>query len=262
MPPMETEAIHRRSSMRPVTGSIGSWGATAKSRDFRAKSAVGWVLGAFVAFAAGVVWYHRAPTTAAPPASAVLVTPTAVPATAPPASRAATVEGVPTEPAPSPASNEGAAAPLLSAPTVVAPTPVEIGPIAPLAESNRGTANRGAAFKAPIADVPSAPLPAPAVESEINPYLRAPAASTEPSTCRLHLNSVPSARVVLDGTPLGFTPKVGVVVSTGEHQVHFIWQDGDKYEAVRCARGETKTVAARLDDPPPVDDSPERNPYR
>jgi hypothetical protein len=31
---------------------------------------------------------------------------------------------------------------------------------------------------------------------------------------------------------------------------------------VTCTKGETKTVAVRLSDPPPTDDLPTKNPYR
>ena len=70
----------------------------------------------------------------------------------------------------------------------------------------------------------------------------------------LNLNAMPAARVVLDGRPLGFTPKVGMVVPAGT-SVFFRWEDGEKHETATCAGGETKTVAVRLYDPS-ADDRP------
>jgi hypothetical protein len=78
----------------------------------------------------------------------------------------------------------------------------------------------------------------------------------------LNLNSIPVANVVLDGMPIGLTPKKGVIAPAGEHYVLFRGPDGDKRATVTCAKGETKTVAVRLDEPPSTDDLPAKNPYR
>jgi serine/threonine-protein kinase len=75
-------------------------------------------------------------------------------------------------------------------------------------------------------------------------------------------NSLPPAKVEVDGMPLGYTPKIGVTVPVGEHHILFRSQDGDKRTSVTCTKGETKTVAVRLSDPPPTDDLPTKNPYR
>jgi serine/threonine-protein kinase len=76
------------------------------------------------------------------------------------------------------------------------------------------------------------------------------------------LNSLPAARVLLDGVPLGFTPRIGVTVNAGEHKVLFRTEDGEKRTTVRCARGENKTIAVRFHEPPPEEDLPVQNPYR
>ena len=78
----------------------------------------------------------------------------------------------------------------------------------------------------------------------------------------LNLNAMPAAKVLLDGRPLGFTPKIGLVVQAGEHRVYFRWEDGEKHETVTCAGGETKTVAVRHHDPSPDDRPFDKNPYR
>jgi hypothetical protein len=100
---------------------------------------------------------------------------------------------------------------------------------------------------------------------EPNPY-EVGRASANPSatlpTCLLNLNSLPSAKVVLDGMPLGFTPRIGIRAPAGEHQVLFVGANGDRQVRVTCAKGETKTVAERLTESPPSDDLPEKNPYR
>ena len=72
-----------------------------------------------------------------------------------------------------------------------------------------------------------------------NPY------SKEPGT--LNINSIPVSRVLLDGKPLGSTPKVGISVTPGKHVVTFIGPDGiKKTVTVNVGPGETKAAAARL----------------
>jgi hypothetical protein len=52
---------------------------------------------------------------------------------------------------------------------------------------------------------------------------------------------------VLDGRPLGGTPKLGVSVSAGSHSVTFVHPEyGKKSTGTTCKAGETKTVAMRL----------------
>ena len=80
--------------------------------------------------------------------------------------------------------------------------------------------------------------------------------------CLLNLNATPAAMVVLDGKPLGHTPKFGISVAAGEHRVFFRWHDGEKQESLACGRGETKTIAVRQHDAPSTDEPFIKNPYR
>ena len=74
-------------------------------------------------------------------------------------------------------------------------------------------------------------------------------ASTAPAgEATLNLNSVPASSVVLDGKPLGNTPKKGVSVPPGAHTVIFVnAEEGlKKSMQVNVAAGETKTVIGKL----------------
>jgi hypothetical protein len=66
----------------------------------------------------------------------------------------------------------------------------------------------------------------------------------------LNFNSVPASNVVLDGKPIGPTPKLSVAVTPGAHTVKFINRDQDlsKTVSVTVQAGETKTVASKLRD--------------
>ena len=59
----------------------------------------------------------------------------------------------------------------------------------------------------------------------------------------LNINSNPVTRVVLDGKVLGSTPKVGVKVIPGVHQISFVNPDGVKFEkSVLVVAGDTVSV--------------------
>ncbi|MDI1481120.1 PEGA domain-containing protein [Polyangium sp. y55x31] len=63
----------------------------------------------------------------------------------------------------------------------------------------------------------------------------------------LNINSIPVSKVVLDGRPLGSTPKVGVSVPAGTHTVTFIHPDkGKQTVSVTVKAGETKTAAVKF----------------
>ncbi|HSN99837.1 MAG TPA: PEGA domain-containing protein, partial [Candidatus Nanopelagicales bacterium] len=63
----------------------------------------------------------------------------------------------------------------------------------------------------------------------------------------LNINSIPVSKVVLDGRPLGSTPKVGVSVPAGSHTVTFIHPElGKKSVTVTVKAGETKTAAVKF----------------
>jgi hypothetical protein len=64
---------------------------------------------------------------------------------------------------------------------------------------------------------------------------------------RLNINSVPASGVILDGRPLGQTPKIGVAVSPGLHTVMFVHPElGRKVQTVTVKPGGTATAAVRF----------------
>lgn len=99
----------------------------------------------------------------------------------------------------------------------------------------------------PTAPVAQVQRPAPQAQPKPAP---APAPAAKPAakgTCTLNINSIPVSNVVLNGRPLGGTPKLGVSVPAGSHTVVFIHPEyGKKAAKTTCAAGETKTVAMRL----------------
>jgi serine/threonine-protein kinase len=83
------------------------------------------------------------------------------------------------------------------------------------------------------------PTPAPTAKAT-----EAPAASGNGT---LNINSIPVSKVILDGKPLGSTPKVGVSVSAGSHTVTFVHpEQGKKSVTVVVKPGETKTAAVKF----------------
>jgi serine/threonine-protein kinase len=86
---------------------------------------------------------------------------------------------------------------------------------------------------------------APAAKAEPAEAPKASAAGSGP--CTLNFNSIPASRIVLDGRPLGMTPKMGVSASAGSHSVLFVADGGTKKStSATCKAGETKTVAVRI----------------
>lgn len=64
---------------------------------------------------------------------------------------------------------------------------------------------------------------------------------------KLNINSIPMSNVILDGKPLGSTPKIGVSVSPGAHTVVFVHpQHGRKVQQVNVAAGKTGTATVRF----------------
>lgn len=62
----------------------------------------------------------------------------------------------------------------------------------------------------------------------------------------LNINSIPVSTVLLDGRPLGTTPKIGVHVPPGSHTVTFVNGTDRKTSSVLVTAGQTKTVAIRF----------------
>lgn len=112
-----------------------------------------------------------------------------------------------------------------------------------LSESGGGAAVGGGYASAPPARQTSAPVAAAPVDRPAKP-----AADTGGGgECTLNFNSIPVSNVVLDGRPIGGTPRLGVTVPSGSHSVTFINPDlGKKSTGVTCKAGDTKTVAMRL----------------
>jgi serine/threonine-protein kinase len=85
----------------------------------------------------------------------------------------------------------------------------------------------------------SDPRPDPPSKGEETPVAGAPGF--------LNINSIPASRVLLDGSPLGETPKTNVQVAPGKHTVTFIHPEhGKKSIVVTVGPGETKGASARL----------------
>src|SRR5690606_41095051 len=82
-----------------------------------------------------------------------------------------------------------------------------------------------------------APAPAPAP---------VPAPASASATGTLNINAVPRASVILDGKPIGSTPKIGVSVSAGNHSVIFV-KDGERVtKSVTVQGGGSATVVHRF----------------
>ena len=63
----------------------------------------------------------------------------------------------------------------------------------------------------------------------------------------LNINSIPVSNVILDGKPLGQTPKVGVSVSPGAHTVIFVHPEhGRKAKSVTVEAGKTAAAIVRF----------------
>lgn len=76
----------------------------------------------------------------------------------------------------------------------------------------------------------------------------ATAAAAKSGKGTLNINSIPPSKVLLDGRPLGQTPKPGVSVSAGSHTVTFVHPEkGRKVISVNVGAGETKTAAVKFD---------------
>jgi serine/threonine protein kinase len=105
------------------------------------------------------------------------------------------------------------------------------------------------------APAPVAPRPPPAA-ARPTPKETAPAVAADTSSDStdnesfLNINSLPASSVVLDGKPLGSTPKVHIQVTPGTHTVVFTNADQGlkKQISVTVGAGETKAAIARLRD--------------
>lgn len=105
---------------------------------------------------------------------------------------------------------------------------------------------------APIPD-PAQPAlaPAPRAGASPRPAAVAPAPAPKPAPAAtgggtLNINAIPKASVILDGRPLGITPKVGISVGAGPHTVILV-KDGQRVtKSVNVKAGTTSTVVHRF----------------
>ncbi len=113
-----------------------------------------------------------------------------------------------------------------------------------VATADPGTAIPDTEVAAPAA-LPRAAAPTPA------PRAAAPAPAPRPAPAAsgggtLNINAIPKASVILDGRPLGITPKVGITVSAGPHTVILV-KDGQRVtKSVNVKPGATSTVVHRF----------------
>jgi serine/threonine-protein kinase len=105
----------------------------------------------------------------------------------------------------------------------------------------------GPAANAGAVTTPAPPAPPPAPVAAPPPPTQAVASGG--GEAYLNINSIPPSTCVLDGKPLGSTPKLHVVVRSGAHRVTFRSTDGaTKTVTVSVGAGETRLAATRLDD--------------
>jgi serine/threonine-protein kinase len=103
-----------------------------------------------------------------------------------------------------------------------------------------------APYSAPAMPAPAPPPPAPVAATPPPPPA---AAAGEGGEAYLNINSIPPSTCVLDGKPLGSTPKLHVTVRAGTHRVTFRTMDGStKTMTVSVGAGETRLAATRLDE--------------
>jgi serine/threonine-protein kinase len=101
-------------------------------------------------------------------------------------------------------------------------------------ESDSSSSSSGSASTGSTGTGSSRPSPSPA-----------PAAASGQGT--LNINSIPVSNVILDGKPLGSTPKIGVKVSAGSHTVVFVHpQFGRKVRAVTVAAGSSTSATTKF----------------
>jgi serine/threonine-protein kinase len=107
------------------------------------------------------------------------------------------------------------------------------------------------ASEAPRSAAPASPAPAAPRHASPAPAAPAPAAPAAPKAPAgngtLNLNSIPVSNVILDGRPLGPTPKLGVSVTPGAHTVIFVHAEhGRKAKSVNVTAGKTVPVVVKF----------------
>jgi hypothetical protein len=132
--------------------------------------------------------------------------------------------------------------PIAAAAPVQTSAPIVEAPLAQLAPPPAPEPARAPSYAAPEPSpvYEPAPTPLPAERAVVRPVERAAGSS------RLNINSIPASNVVLDGRPLGRTPKLGVSVEPGPHTVVFVNGKKRVVQSTVVKPGKTAVVAARL----------------
>jgi serine/threonine-protein kinase len=100
----------------------------------------------------------------------------------------------------------------------------------------------GAPAKEPTSSPTPSPTPAPTPRPS-PPVNETPAVS---GSGNLNMNSIPVSNILVDGRPVGTTPKMAYKVSAGSHTVTFLKDGERKAVPVSVGNGQTKTVAVRF----------------
>src|SRR6478609_788338 len=110
--------------------------------------------------------------------------------------------------------------------------------------------NLAAAGTEPPAPAPAPPAPAPHFGAAPAPAPApgpAPAKPAATGNGTVNLNSIPVSNVLLDGRPMGQTPRMGVSVPPGSHTVVFVnGEHGRKAKTITVESGKTATVVVRF----------------
>jgi hypothetical protein len=114
-----------------------------------------------------------------------------------------------------------------------------------------GSASGTGDTPAPAAPAPAAPAPAtaPVVKAPTSTPAPAVAAAPKPASGNgtINMNAIPVSNVLLDGKPMGQTPRMGVSVAPGSHTVVFVNADhGRKAKTVTVEAGKSQTVVVRF----------------
>jgi serine/threonine-protein kinase len=111
-----------------------------------------------------------------------------------------------------------------------------------------------AVASAPVPGESAAEAPPAAPEPDVESSARAaPAAASGQGKGLLTINSIPMSNIVLDGKPIGSTPKVGLAVSAGLHTVTFAYPTGERHrKGTSVLPGTSEVLTDRLEKAPGV----------
>jgi serine/threonine-protein kinase len=116
---------------------------------------------------------------------------------------------------------------------------------------NLSPSGSGSSSSTSEASAPATPAPGPA-HTPTSSGAAAIAAAVAPKAAAtgngtLNINAIPVSNVLLDGRPMGQTPKMGVSVPPGSHTVMFVnAEHGRKSKSVTVEAGKTQTVVVKF----------------